>query len=186
MKHSFSVKHNGVYIRQVQKGDLESLREWRNRQELSRYLRPIGEITPEMQKSWYEDYLTDDSIVMFAIEETEGLNRLVGSCGIYDFNGKESNCGKIIIGDPEAGGKGVGYRGELLSLHTGFQKFGFEYYIREVNTENIKSLKMTSKLGFKKTGERSLEYGGSEYLYKMTRDEFYTAHPELISVEVNE
>lgn len=186
MKHSYSASYQYARIRQIEEKDLESLRIWRNNKALSRYLRKTGEITPEMQRKWYQDYLTDDNIISFAIEETETLKRIVGSVAIYDFNGVESNCGKTMIGDPEARGKNLGLRGETLALHVGFQKRGIQYYITEVHQENAISQVMTARLGFLKVGYRPAVEGGMEDQFHMTKERFYQVHPEMLDVEVLE
>ena len=186
MKHSYSAAYQYTRIRQIEERDLENLRIWRNNKELSRYLRKIGEITPEMQRNWYREYLKDDNIISFAIEETETLKRAVGSVAIYDFNGPESNCGKTMIGDPEARGKGLGLRGETLALHVGFQKRGIQYYVTEVHQENAISQVMTARLGFLKVGFRPAPGGGLEDQFRMTKERFYEVHPEMLGVEVLE
>lgn len=186
MKHSYVASYQYTRIRQIEESDLEKLRIWRNNEALSRYLRHIGEISPEMQREWYRNYLLDDNIISFAIEETQTLKRLVGSASIYDFNGVESNCGKVMIGDPDAKGKGLGLRGETLVLHVGFQKRGIQYYIREVHQENASSQVMTARLGFLKVGCRPASIGGMEDQFRMTKERFYQVHPEMRDVEVLE
>ena len=187
MKHNFEVTYKDVKIRQIKLEDLEYLREWRNNSVLGKYLRPIDKISPEMQLEWFNNYLEDNNIISFAIEEIDELKQLVGSVAIYDFNGVESNCGKTLIGNPSAAGRNLGFKGEVLALHVGFQKLGIEYYITEVNKDNVKSQKMTAKLGFKKVGDRPLKYGdGYEDCFLLTKDDFYMIHPELKEVKVNE
>ena len=185
MQHSFWVEYDNVLIRQIREADTEQIRLWRNSANISKYLRPIGEITQEMQLEWYHQYLLDENNLTFAIEETGRLHRMVGTVSLYDFRGSESNCGKTVIGDPEAAGNNLGFRGEVLALHIGFQKLGIQYYITEVDQENIKSQKMTAMLGFKKVGYRPLNYrNGYEDQFKMTYKEFYEAHPYLKELEV--
>ena len=186
MKHSYEVDYDGVKIRQIKKEDLENLRVWRNRADIGKYLRPINHISEEEQLNWFEQYLNDEQNITFAIVETKTLNRMVGSVSLYDFDGSISDCGKTVIGDPEASGMNLGFKGEVLALHVGFQKLGVESYITEVNKDNIKSQKMTKKLGFTKVGERPLPYGGEEDLFEMTKKDFYELHNELIDVEIVE
>lgn len=94
MQHSFWVEYDNVLIRQIREADIEQMRLWRNSANISKYLRPIGEITQEMQLEWFHQYLMDENNLTFAIEETERLHRMVGTVSLYDFHGSESNCGK--------------------------------------------------------------------------------------------
>lgn len=186
MKHTFFAEYDGIRIRPIEERDIEFLREWRNNKSLSRYLRPIDHITAKMQKEWYEEYLEDDTIITFAIEELVELKRMVGSVSVYDFKNGISNCGKILVGDSDASGKNIGFRAECLSLHVGISKLKIEKYIREVDTENEKSIRLAKKLGFTQIGERDTPWGRREYLYEMTKEEFYSTHPEIKNLSVKE
>ncbi len=182
MRHNYSVEYEGVRIRQLEPSDLENLRIWRNNPNNSRYLKRINEITPEMQREWYERYLEDSNSIVFAIEETIELRRIVGSVSIYDLEGPLSNCGKTMIGDPDARGRNLGGRGEILALHIGFQRRGIEHYHTEVSKNNIASVKMTGGfMGFSKVGEAINENGEVDNLYHLTYDDFYKKHPYLLT-----
>lgn len=186
MQHSFCASYNNVMVRQIQEKDLEFLRIWRNDSSNSRYLNPIPYITQEMQQKWYKDYLNDDTILTFGIVETELFNRLVGSVSIYDFSGGESNCGKTMIGDAEARGHGLGFWGEVIALHIGFQKLGIKKYITDVHEDNAASQKMTARLGFQKIGNHSFVNGGFQDDFEMSYERFYSVHPYLLDVSVCE
>ena len=182
MRHNYCVEYEGVRIRQLEPTDLEYLRIWRNNPSNSKYLKKIKEITPEMQAKWYEQYLGDNNSIVFAIEETRELKRLVGSVSIYGFEGSLSNCGKTMIGDPDAHGRNLGGRGEILALHVGFQKRGIAEYHTEVSKDNIASVRMTGGfMGFTKVGEAKNENGEIDNLYHLSFDEFYKKHPYLLS-----
>ena len=86
----------------MEKNDIENLRVWRNDKSKTQFLKPIGEITPEMQLEWFKKYLDNQDEITFAIEETKDLNRMVGSVTLYNFHGKVAEVGKIQIGDREA------------------------------------------------------------------------------------
>ena len=45
MKHQYSAIYDNVYIRPLDKSDIEKLREWRNNNEKTKYLRKIPYIT---------------------------------------------------------------------------------------------------------------------------------------------
>lgn len=177
MKHNYCAEYKNVRIRPIKQEDIENLRNWRNNSDLSKYLQPINYITPEMQQEWYENYKNDNDIITFAIEETKELKRMVGSVSLYSFNGEKAKAGKIVIGDPEARGKGLAFLGELLALYLGFQKLGINYYETEVHKENASSQKLRTKLGFLFNGEHEFINGGIEEDLYLTREHFEEIHP---------
>ena len=162
MKHNYSAQYENVLLRPLEEGDIENLRMWRNNAHQTRFLRQIGHITPEMQKQWYEKYLTNEKELTFAIVETRDLNRMIGSVALYDLNGNTAEVGKIQIGDPEAGGRGIGRISLVLAMWIGFKKLGLEKIIGVVHQENISAHKNDMRVGFKIVGTRPALIGGFE------------------------
>jgi len=69
-------------LREILEEDLEPLRQWRNNPHLRRHFREYRDITPAMQRRWYEETVCGDNRVrMFAIVERGG-GRLLGACGL--------------------------------------------------------------------------------------------------------
>lgn len=69
-------------LREILEEDLEALRVWRNNPDQRRYFREYRDITPSMQKGWYENTVCrDDRVRMFAIVE-KASGRLLGACGL--------------------------------------------------------------------------------------------------------
>ena len=173
----YGAEYNNIRIRPIVETDIEKLRVWRNNADISKFLRPVGEITKEMQKAWYDEYERDDKMLTFAIEETKDLKRMVGSVAFYEYEGEESKIGKTVVGDPEAKGKSVGFWGELLALYLGFERYGVKIFRTEVHEKNIASQKMITKHGFIKTGKRKAFDGGIED--EMTKERLMEVHPYL-------
>lgn len=109
MKHNYSATYKNVILRPLKEEDIEMLRIWRNDISQTKFLTPIGEISPAMQKKWYNDYLNNPDEITFSIIETASLNRLVGSVALYHFKNGIAEIGKIQIGDREAHGLGLGF-----------------------------------------------------------------------------
>ncbi|MCG8440430.1 MAG: GNAT family N-acetyltransferase [Caulobacterales bacterium] len=69
-------------LRAVEDADLETLRAWRNRQELRRYFREHREISSAMQRRWFESVADGDpNTYMFAVVDA-GDGRLLGAGGL--------------------------------------------------------------------------------------------------------
>lgn len=158
----YEASYNNVRIRPLEKKDIEQLRLWRNNPENTKYLRNIGIVTPEMQNAWFDGYLKRDEDVIFAIEETKELNRLVGSLSLYDFENGVAEIGKILIGDPEAHGKGIGRISFVLAMMIGFKELGLNKIVASVSPENIPAYTNYMKIGFEICGQHDF-MDGIEY-----------------------
>lgn len=162
MKHNYTARYGNVLLRPLAEGDIENLRMWRNNTHQTRFLRPVGHITPEMQKQWFEKYLTNENELTFAIVETKDLKRMVGSVALYDFNGDVAEIGKIQIGDPEAGGRGLGRISLVMAMWIGFKRLGLKKIVASVHQENISAHKNDMQVGFKIVGTHPSIVGGIE------------------------
>lgn len=162
MKHNYSARFGNVLLRPLAQQDIENLRTWRNNFEQTRFLRPIGYITPEMQQQWFEKYLGNENEIAFAIVETKDLNRMVGSVALYDFDGGTAEIGKIQVGDPEASGRGIGRLSFVLAMWIGFRKLGLKKIICSVHQKNIPSHTNIMRVGFSITGTHPSVVGGIE------------------------
>ncbi len=186
MKHNCCAEYRHVRIRPLHETDIELLRQWRNNAALSEFLNPIGEITPEMQKKWYKEYLEDQSIATFAIEEIQDLNRVVGSVAVYGFRGDEAEVGKIVVGDPEAKGKKIGYYGLLLAMYVGYQKMGVNTYLGDVHEDNMSAKTNDLRAGFIVTGKHPFVKGGYELEMVLPKKHFEEVHDFLDEIRLYE
>lgn len=162
MDHNYSASYGNVRLRPLKREDIENLRVWRNDAVKTRFLRPIGHITPEMQEKWFENYLNNEQEIVFAIDEIQDLNRMVGSVSLYDFNGDVAEIGKIRVGDPEAAGRGIGRASLVIAMHIGFEKLGLNKIIASVHQENVAAHKNDMKIGFRIVGNHPSVVGGIE------------------------
>lgn len=162
MQHTYTALYHGIKIRPLTKKDIENLRIWRNDIEQTKFLRPIGKISSEMQEKWFKDYLMDKNQIIFAIEETHDLHRLVGSLALYDFNETEAEIGKIQIGDKEAHGRGIGRKSLAMACKIGFEHLKLTQIIAFVHQHNIASHSNFDRLGFEKIGIQDSVVGGIE------------------------
>lgn len=162
MKHNYSAAYANVLLRPLCSEDIENLRIWRNNAQQTKFLRPIGHITPQMQQAWFDSYLEDPDMLVFAIVENRDLNRMVGSVALYNFKGNEAEVGKIQIGDPEASGRGLGKTSLVLAMWIGFKKMGLKKIVGAVHQENIAAHKTDMKIGFRIVGNHLAEVGGLE------------------------
>ena len=183
MYHDFYAENNNCIIAPLEEQDIEYLRQWRNDKELSRFLRPIPYITPEMEKKWFDDYLKDQMTCFFVIIDKES-NRVIGSVALYNIEGQSCEIGKVVIGDNSAHGKGMGYNSFLLAMCVGIQELGIKNFRLDVHTENIAALSIYVKAGFEICGSHDFLNGGKELEMKINVDRFRACNPAYKEVIV--
>ncbi len=89
-----------VSLRTIGPGDLEELRNWKNANKQAFFFK--DEISPAMQKAWFEGYRARPEDFMFVVESG---GRKAGCMG-FRLQGPAADCYNII-GLPEAAGKGI-------------------------------------------------------------------------------
>lgn len=162
MNHNYGAQYQDVRLRPLEKRDIEKLRLWRNDASKTQFLRKVGEITPEMQEKWFEDYLINPDEITFAIEEISELHRIVGSVALYNFHGNTAEVGKIQIGDSEANGRGIGRKSLVMAMWIGFKKMKLKKIVGAVHQDNIAAHKNDMKIGFQIVGKHPAHVGGFE------------------------
>ena len=153
MRHQYSAVYDNVRLRPLEEKDIENLRNWRNNEEKTKYLRKIPYITSEMQRKWYMDYLENEDEITCAIDEISELNRVVGSVSLYNFQDDVVEIGKIQIGDEEASGRGIGRKSLVMAMTIAFKLLGVNKVISSVHQNNIAAHKNDIKVGFHIVGK---------------------------------
>ncbi|MCL2839402.1 MAG: GNAT family N-acetyltransferase [Defluviitaleaceae bacterium] len=184
MKHKIKASYKNVLLRALTVEDLELMRIWRNETQVD-FLRKIDTITPEMQQEWFKRDNENIECCTFGIEEVDELNRLVGSVALYNFKDKTAECGRILIGDTAAHGRGIGYLAILLSLYIAFENLGFERVIADVHEENYAAVKNNMKAGFVVCGNHMDENGLKVLEIAVERADFYLKHDFLSEVVIS-
>lgn len=181
MDHSISLQYKNILVRPLSHKDIEYMRIWRNDVRNTKYLRKLPFITGEKQESWFESYLRDVSELGFAIEETQDLNRIVGSAFIYNISDTQLEFGKILIGDNEAHGKGIGISCTIAITYLAFKRYAINSVILHCYRDNLAALKVYKKVGFEITNEYEND-GKVEYTMMLTRDRFFQLHDEFLHI----
>ena len=141
-----------------------------------------------MQRKWFDNYLKDDSQIIFAIEERKELNRMIGSVSLYDIDwkNKTAEIGKIQIGDPEAHGKGSGRKALVMAMRVGFLYLGLSKIVGSVHQNNIQAHTNDMKVGFKIVGTIPSVVGGTEDLIEITEKEASNANPYFYFIQTRD
>ncbi len=150
-----------VYIDAINREDLASLMEWRNRPEYRKYFREYRELNMDMQKKWYENkVLGDPSTIMFAIRQND-TSELIGCCGLCYINWVHRNADlSLYIGWNNSYIDDAGFAGEACGLlfNYGFKELGLQKIWTEIYTFDEPKLKLYKSLGFQIDGELRNQY----------------------------
>lgn len=186
MVHNYSARYKDILLRPLLKKDIETLRKWRNDTEAVKYLRNIGEITPEMQEKWFESYLSNNDEYSFSIIDIGDLHTIVGSVSLYNFKNTQAEVGKIQIGDVRAHGKGIGRTALVMITELGFKSFGLKKIVAGVNQCNIASHSNFMKIGFKITGTHPSvsSFGGVEDEIEIDLPTLEKTNPYATNIEI--
>lgn len=184
MRHNYYGEHLNVALKPLNEDNLESLRVWRNNTEQTKFLRPIGEITPEMQQNWFRSYLDNPQDIVFGIYETEKLNRLVGSLSLYDIKDGRAEIGKIQVGDSEAHGMGIGRTSLIIAMKIGFEILGLREIYASVHQDNVTARTNDLRIGFRIVGSHPSCVGGMEDEIVIHSDELYAANLNVDKIKI--
>ena len=76
------LKGDVVYLRAIEKSDLQQLLDWRNHVEFRKFFREYRELNSENQERWFEQkVMGDKSTIMFSIVDLK-TGELLGACGL--------------------------------------------------------------------------------------------------------
>lgn len=162
MNHNYYAQYDNVRIRPLKYEDIEALRIWRNKKDETRYLRDIGHISSAMQRKWFDEYQLDDTQIVFAIDEVNELNRIVGSMALYDIRDTQAEIGKIQIGDKEAHGRGIGRKSLVMGMKIGFECLNLNRIVGSVHRDNISARTNDLRIGFRIIGQHKSDRDGIE------------------------
>ncbi len=145
-----------VRLRPLAETDLPLTLAWRNREHIRRWFVNSGPVTPEQHRAWFARYAGRDDDFVFVVEETAELMKPVGQIALYnvDWGRKRAEFGRIMIGEPDATGKGLAKEATALVLDFAFGTLGLEEIEANVKRENVASLAVCISCGFHEAEER--------------------------------
>lgn len=139
-------KKYGVTFCDVTLADLETLRGWRNHPDVRRFMVFRDEITPEMQRKWFDSIdpaRERYSILVFRGEQV-GLTQLRH----IDAQTRSAE-GGITLWRPEHQNGLLSYRISLAGMDWDFLQFGFERLDVTVLKSNVRARRFVRSLGYR-------------------------------------
>jgi RimJ/RimL family protein N-acetyltransferase len=159
-RHIPALQSNQVRLRLLSEADISMTRLWRNQDHIRKWFFCSDLITPEQQCAWYEQYKDRDDDFVFIIEDVNASRRPVGQVALYhiDWNKREAEYGRLMIGEPDATGKGFARTATHLVLQIAFVHLRLELVYLEFIANNSKAFGMYQSVGFHITQTRENVY----------------------------
>lgn len=127
---------------------LELVRNWRNSEEVSRYMYTSNYITPEDQENWYKKISRSSSCRYWLIQYD---GKLLGVVSITEISSVFDSCfWAFYLGDSSVRGAGIGAKVEYRILSYVFDELKLNKLRCEVITFNEKVVAMHEKFGFRR------------------------------------
>lgn len=156
MKHNYMIQQDKLLFRPVEESDIENIRLWRNRDGIREAFIYQQYISREQQEHWYKNYNENENDIMFIIEyETKPI----GTVAIYniDLDKREAEFGRLMIGQVEIRGLGIGQKATKAMCEFGFNKLHLNKIVLEVFEDNRHAMRVYKEIGFKIVGQREIK-----------------------------
>ena len=153
MNHSYRIQYKRVLLRPLKEQDIEELRVLRNKNRAffvdSRY------ISPDQQKTWFQQYLEKENDVMFAVELTDHPDEFIGAIALYNMRPqtKTMEFGRTLIDKEKAPEKNIGTEAVIAVCRAAFENLKAETVTAEVLKGNEQACRAYAKAGFIIVGE---------------------------------
>ncbi|MGX5846518.1 GNAT family N-acetyltransferase [Mesorhizobium sp. PL10] len=148
-----------VVLRLVEERDLETILDWRNRDDARVWFKTSDKIDLAAHIAWYKSYLKKPNDLFFLVEAN---GQPAGQCAIYDIdeNTRSAEVGRFLVA-PEMAGKGYIGRSCAEIVRFGTQFLNLSYLFLEVMEQNTKAIRLYTREGF-------IEEGRSDGLIRMS------------------
>lgn len=139
-------------LRALEPSDAESLCQWMNDPEVTRYLCMRFPMTLAQEEGWVTRERDPQKDLVLGITALDG--RLIGSCGLSRPNTVDAGASLgISIGDAEYRGKGYGTDAMVTLCGFGFAQMNLHRIELHVFQDNAAAVRCYEKVGFQHVGQ---------------------------------
>lgn len=144
-------------LRLLEERDLPMTLAWRNQDHIRKWFLHSDVITPEQHWNWFRSYAQRDDDFVFVIEETVDLRKPVGQISLYniDWNRKLAEYGRVLIGEPDAAGRGLAKEATEVLLGYAFGPLGLQEVHLKVYSNNAPAVAIYRSCGFRDVAEEN-------------------------------
>ncbi|NVK66518.1 MAG: GNAT family N-acetyltransferase [Flavobacteriales bacterium] len=143
------ISNYGVELQSMVESDLEMVRNWRNRSDVSEFMFFQEEITPEQQHEWFES-LSNKDVYLMILHQSEKI----GVINVKNINWwKRSGEAGIFIGDPTFRNTPISMQAIFTMMDAFFYDFRFKSLTATVKSNNENAIDFNQQLGYKVMSE---------------------------------
>ncbi|MBD3349513.1 MAG: GNAT family N-acetyltransferase [Candidatus Eisenbacteria bacterium] len=143
---------SGVTLRRFERDDIKHVRRWLEDAELRAQIGATGPLDKGAADRWFEELEGDRSRAWYAVVRDED-DAVIGEAGLLRMCTEwRSTDMTIILGDPEARGRGHGTEAGRVLLEFAFEYMGFHRISVGVVGFNEEAVRFWEKLGFSREG----------------------------------
>lgn len=154
------ISRYGITLQQLQLDQIELVRQWRNDPKISRFMFYKGEISPAMQREWFNS-IDNNQNFFFIINTNHSPVGLINISSI-DWENKTAYTG-LFIYDNQFLATDIPVMASLAMLDIFFLIFNIQSVFAKVKGDNKTAHLYNTTLGYNQT--KKIEYGlGYEYL----------------------
>lgn len=145
-----------VRLRPLAAADLPRTLAWRNQDHVRNWFVHSAQLTWEQHQGWFERYLERDDDFLFVIDETDQLQKPIGQISLYrvDWQAGTAEYGRVLIGEPDAAGRGYASEATALLLEFAFTEWKLARVELEVFADNERALSIYHRCGFEPVGRK--------------------------------
>lgn len=137
-----------IKLIKLEKEDLELVRNWRNSEDVSKYMYNESYITEEEHQNWFEKIKDSSNSIYWIIEYN---NKKLGLASITGIDNTLQSCyWAFYLGDTSVRGGGIGAKIEYNVIEYVFSILNLNKLRCEVFTSNDRVIKMHEKYGFRR------------------------------------
>lgn len=147
-----------LIFRGIDESDAKLIVEWRSAPEVYKYFKSPHEITVEEHLNWYNNtYLTNDNRFDWMCIEKKSKNRI----GVFGLCKEDDRVEVNYLLIPEVQHKGYATEAIRSLVNYASGNWNIRNIVAEIHEENIPSIKLIEKLGFKvvKKEEQFVTFG---------------------------
>ncbi len=163
------IQRYGIVLKQLEKRDLELLRQWRNDPKISQHMFQQGKISSAMQQRWFLAINNPQNFYFLILQNKKPVGLI--NLSSVDYEARTAFSGLFIYEDAWLG-TDVPVRASLCMLDVFFQLFGIETVYAKVRSSNPVAHRYNSALGFVRSKKIEMGLG---YEYELTKKSYMKA-----------
>lgn len=182
------MKHR-IYLRALNPDDYKVSVKWRNDPAIQEMIGgPKYFVSPERERQWVENAIISKDKIVLAVCLIEN-DQYIGNVMLQDIDWINRTARvPYMIGDKSVWGKGYATEARMLMLKFAFEERNLRRISAVVLEDNIASLRVNEKCGFKKEGllRKSVFKNGkyhNQYILGLLKEEFDEAYKKYCEVD---